>query len=439
MDGCLQRARWVHGGMRVHIYMQPLTSMSPAEIRRSGFQDDSLPDPLGPESVPFLLEILIKGPPLHANGMWKDPDSKRGHIKFRPQVYDLWARCWATGRVCKYDHPYILPILVEQLKSSEHPELRYYSVGGIRGLMDPNGIAPLIELVSDDNNAFYESTAIRDSKYGRFIKANWHVLNVSGLAWVSLNQMTGRSRDIRNRNPNAQDIAEFRNWWQNNKNKVIEKFYNKKTGYLEPKFEKVDLEKESAMPLRSPPKRAEDIRVTIEGRIPPGYRGKWFIQYNDPQGNVIQQEPLKRVGFLLPPLKKGNRELLLSIKQDGQIIPWAYAEDVNGSGTALPRKADLIVEPDKAVSFTLTCNQIVKLSQLQSIELFYKKDSRLALMTFSLKGDIVENTNLWSHKTSFMPGTYHLFGTKDGQRKSIYLGPITILPEPDKAYEIAIK
>jgi hypothetical protein len=158
---------------------------------------------------------------------------------------------------------------------------------------------------------------------------------------------------------------------------------------------------------------------------------------------MIKQGPLplgsQRLYFRLPPLKEGNRELLLSIEQDGLIIPWAYTEEVNVKSTVFPRKADMIVEPDKAVSFTLTCNQVVKLSQLQSIELFYKKDSRLALMTFPLEGDVVENTNLWSHKTSFMPGTYHLFGTKDGQRKSIYLGPLTILSETDRTYEIAIK
>ena len=158
---------------------------------------------------------------------------------------------------------------------------------------------------------------------------------------------------------------------------------------------------------------------------------------------MIKQGPLplgsQRLYFRLPPLKEGNRELLLSIEQDGLIIPWAYTEEVNVKSTVFPRKADMIVEPDKAVSFTLTCNQIGKLSQLQSIELFYKKNSRLSLMTFPLIGNLVENTNLWSHVAKFIPGTYYLFGTKDGQRKSIYLGPITILPEPDKTYEIAIK
>ena len=434
MDG-LRGGPNYHGGMRVGIYPPPF-------LRGRGVRWRVGPDPLGPESVPFLLEILIKGPPLQANGMRKDPDPKISLFEFRPQEYDLWARCWAAGRVCEYNHPSILPILVEQLKSTEHPELRYYSVGGIRGLMDPNGIDPLIELISDDNNAFYGSTAIRDSKYGRFLKANYHNGDIDSLAWISLNQMTGRSYLARNRNPNAQDITEFRNWWQNNKNKVIEKFYNKKTGRLEPKFEKTDLEKELAIPLRSPPKRVGNIDVYVSRSTPPGYKGKWIIQYHDPHGNMIKQGPLplgsQRLYFRLPPLKEGNRELLLSIEQDGLIIPWAYTEEVNVKSTVFPRKADMIVEPDKAVSFTLTCNQIGKLSQLQSIELFYKKDSRLALMTFPLKGDVVENTNIWSHKTSFMPGTYHLFGTKDGQRKSIYLGPLTILSEMNKTYDIAI-
>ena len=102
MDGCLQRAAHVHGGMRISIYPPPF-------LQGRGVRWRVGPNPLGPKSVPFLLEILIKGPPLHANGMWKDPDFQKIRIEFNPQVYDLWARCWATTTVCEYNHPSILP------------------------------------------------------------------------------------------------------------------------------------------------------------------------------------------------------------------------------------------------------------------------------------------------------------------------------------------
>lgn len=116
-----------------------------------------LPEPQGvlyqPEAVPFLLDMLINGPPSQAKGLAKaaHPEIEYWH-SWKPGEYELWARCLAASIVGRYKHPDVVPILGEHLKRASQRELRYSSGAGLVASRDPNAIAPLIEALSDSDS-----------------------------------------------------------------------------------------------------------------------------------------------------------------------------------------------------------------------------------------------------------------------------------------------
>jgi len=317
-----------------------------------------------PEAVPFLLDMLINGPPSQAKGLAKaaHPEVKYWHA-WKPGEYELWARCLAASIVGRYKHPDVVPILGEHLKRASQRELRYSSGAGLVASRDPNAIAPLIEALSDS-----------DSK-------------IRMGAWFSVNYMTERGMNSFT-DPSPEQIAEFKHWWQENREAVIKKVYNPKTGRLEPKFTLPPVKKRER---HLPPKPVSEgtllLAMLVRGDSPGlscDYDGKWLVQYCDPQGAITEMTQECAVvlpDFLLAvhPLRERGGELLVSFEADGQFVPWAYVRHARTHPVKLTQEADFVIEQDKRVPVTLTCRRTNELENCQAIGLYYADDSLLPL------------------------------------------------------------
>lgn len=133
---------------------------------------------------------------------------------------------------------------------------------------------------------------------------------------------------------------------------------------------------------------------------------------------------------------KPRGELLLSFDQDGQRTPLAYIASVLKAPLTIPGDADIIFTPEKLVPINLTCKQIDQLKQYKSIELRNWKKSKLSLYRFDIQESLPENPDQWSKSIPLMPGIYYLYVTGENENKEEFLGPIAILAEPNKTYDI---
>ena len=374
------------------------------------------PEPRGvlfqPEAVPFLLDILINGPPSQGKGLAKaaHPEREYWH-SWKPGEYELWARCLAAWIVGRYKHPDVLPILGEHRKRASQPELRRSSCAGLVAARDPNAIDLLIEALSDSDSEIREG------------------------AWLSVNFLTGRGRPSWTAEPSPEHIAVFKRWWQENREAVIAKIYNPETGRLEPKYTLPPEERwERHLPSKPVPEGTLLLAMSVRGDSPglsSDYDGEWLVQYCDPNGAItelMQECAVVLPDFLLAvhPLRQLGGELLVSFEADGHFVPWAYVRHASTHPVKLTQEADFVIEQDKQVPVTLTCRRTSELENYLSIGLYYAEDSRLPLYQVDLGSGPQGAGSSWSATLEIMPGTYHIQGKLKGDGQNQSLGQIRV-------------
>ena len=101
-------------------------------------------------AVPFLLEVVLKGPTL--KGATAPPEAG---IRYRPiGGYDVsvWMRCFAAALVGGYQSDDVVSLLVEMLDSKVPAPLRACAATGLRRSKAAEAVEPLIGALSDAND-----------------------------------------------------------------------------------------------------------------------------------------------------------------------------------------------------------------------------------------------------------------------------------------------
>lgn len=149
-------------------------------------------------AAPFLLELIIKGaigPPSLEEA--ERAGETRGELRKRDLVllgrnpkYPLWARCYAAVLVGRLRHPDVVPVLTDLLRASKQPELRACAAAGLHNARSVEGVAPLIDALSDPDPRVREG------------------------AYYALRDITGQDF--------GQDQERYREWWEKNGAKLLE-------------------------------------------------------------------------------------------------------------------------------------------------------------------------------------------------------------------------
>ncbi len=154
--------------------------------------------PLGQDELrqdsasPFLLELIIKGaigpPSFEETERAAETRGEQRKIELvalgRNPNYQLWARCYAAVLVGRLRHPDVVPVLTGLLRASNHPELRACATAGLRNTRSVEGVAPLIDALSDLDPRVREG------------------------AFYALRDITGQDF--------GQDQEKYREWWEKN-------------------------------------------------------------------------------------------------------------------------------------------------------------------------------------------------------------------------------
>lgn len=170
-------------------------------------------------TVPFLFEMIIKGPPQYTNGICKDPfsgplkrdASRSGGYKWHDEEYDLMTRYLSIGLIGKYEDPNVLILLNDLVDMDFDAEVKSFASHGLYVSMNPKAVDILLKVLTIEN----KEVRIR--------------------IWTNINYMTSR-RLVWGEDPTKRQIAEFRTWWKDNKQLVINQYYNKDKERLEPVF-----------------------------------------------------------------------------------------------------------------------------------------------------------------------------------------------------------
>jgi hypothetical protein len=142
------------------------------------------------DAVPFLLEMVLKGP----------SDTQRPAFK-----EGVWARCFAAGLVGWYTGPDVVPVLAEELGSGDG-KMPVAAVAGLGCARTYAAVEPLLGALSAQND------------------------DVRASAYVALMDITGqdfrKGRILHTPPVTSDEITDavreqFRAWWQDNKARLL--------------------------------------------------------------------------------------------------------------------------------------------------------------------------------------------------------------------------
>ena len=140
-------------------------------------------------AAPFLLELILKGAigPASPTEIERATERRKNQLKAlcRNPDYGLWARCYAAVLVGRLDHPDVVSVLTNVLRTSEHPELRACAAAGLHNTGSDEAVEALVEAMSDSDRS------------------------VRRRAYYALRDITGQDF--------GQEQEKYRNWWEQNK------------------------------------------------------------------------------------------------------------------------------------------------------------------------------------------------------------------------------